>query len=239
MSKFELIDGTVSELVVRQDEHDFVFNATDKTSGAVAATGLAIGGLAGAATGAVLSSSEIAEQVDYFLCKVGEHSVRGRFGKVTFVDGDIVQIAVQRENNNLQAYAVVRPCDQTVWMHPHCGRGSIAFYKYAFKSIFLLSTIAPACLFGMLDIFVSDNSVGVYAWLLMSLTSALLCGAILTFVASRFFQFAKLSDDIFASLKWNEPPNIDLPKRLRDASKSFTNEQQRQYHPYARWVFKY
>jgi hypothetical protein len=108
VSKFELIDGTVSELVVRQDEHDFVFNATDKTSGAVAATGLAIGGLAGAATGAVLSSSETAEQVDYFLCKVGEHSVRGRFGKVTFVDGDIVQIAVQRENNNLQAYAVVR-----------------------------------------------------------------------------------------------------------------------------------
>jgi hypothetical protein len=240
MSTFKLISGVVSGLVIRQDEHDFVFNETDKATGAVAATGLAIGGLAGAATGALLSSNDTVDQVDYFLCKIGEHEVRGRFGKVSFTDGDAVQAAALQKNNHFNAYAVVRPNDRSVWMHPHCGRGSVAYKRHTQKILAFCALGVPALLVGAFMIYAmlqSANPFPIWFWFLSFVLITF--GSISFFVASRFAQFAKLSDEIFSVLRWPEPESVDLPQRLRDASKSLTIEQRRQYHFYARWVFKY
>jgi hypothetical protein len=239
---FEVIRGLVTELQVRQDEEDFVFSGGDKVMGGVTAAGLALGGLAGAATGAALSTSDAAERVDFFVCMVGGRAVKGRFGKVSFADGDAVEVVGSVSKEVLDAFAVVRPGDRTVWMHPHCGRGSATYKAYCTRAISLASLFVPAVFvvplmtYGQIRI---GNPIPIWFWLLNFLLLALLVAAVLAFVASRFNKFARLSDDIFAALSFDNPCDVDLPKTLRKASKSFTSLEGMNFHPYARWVYKY
>lgn len=233
------VRGVVSNLRVRQSEEDFVSNTADKTAGAAVAVGLVAEGLAGAATSAAFSSADMAERVDFFACQVAEHVVRGRFGKVSFSDGDFIEVVCQPAAHALDAFAVRRPSDRTIWMHPHCGRGSTACRRFAIKSILLLSFGFPLILCGLLDLFVSDQPMGVAVWLAMSAVGAVLVATVLLFVASRFLGFARLSNDIFAALDFDKPPEVDLPRHLSDASKMFSNTERFNYHPYARWVYKY
>jgi hypothetical protein len=236
---FKLIRGEVSSLQVRQDKEDFVFTAIDKTAGGVAAAGLAIGALAGAATGALLSAEDTEERVDFFVCMVAGQRTCGRFGKVTFSDGDVVEVVGSPGEECFHAYAVVRPADRTVWMYPHCGRGTTAYKRYSTVAILLLSVLGPAFIFGLLDLVGSDNPFDFAFWLESTAICALVSAAVLAFTSSRFTKFARLSNDIFTTLRFDKPDEVDLHKRLREASKSLPSSERVNYHPHARWVYKY
>jgi hypothetical protein len=237
--QFTLIKGIISELQVRQSEEDFVVSNSDKAAGGAAAAGLAIGGLAGAATGALLSSGDTADKVSIFVCKVGNENVNGRFGEVTFSNGDEVEVVGERHGNNINAYAVAHPSHRTIWMHPHCGRGSKAFITMSIKWILLLSFLPPFMM-GIIELWLSGQHAPLWFLLIiMPLSIGLVSGIVFFFVFTKFKKFSLLSSSIFNTLGFDKPDDIDLPQRQKLTLKNATNEERLAYHPHARWVYKY
>lgn len=236
--RLDLIKGVISELQVRQAEEDFVFTNADKNSGGVAAAVLAIGGLSGAATGALLSSGDTADKVYKFVCKVGDYIVIGRFGEVTFTNGDEVEIAGERRGNHISAYAITRPSSRTIWMHPHCGRGRRAHMIHSIRWIALVSYGVPFFL-ALIDYFVPSPSKGIAFLFLMPFLVGLIVAIVFSFVAARFKRFSFLSSEIFAVFRFENPDEVDLPKQQKVTLKNATNEERLAYHPHARWVYKY
>jgi hypothetical protein len=237
-NRLDLIKGIVSELQVRQAEEHFVFTNADKTAGGMAAAGLAIDGLAGAATGALLSSGDTADKVYKFACKVGDQIVIGQFGEVTFANGDEVEVACEVRGSYMSAYAITRPSSRTIWMHPHCGRGRRAYILHSIRWIAPVSYGAPFFL-ALLDFFLSSPSKGLLFLFLMPLFVGLIVATVFSFVAAKFKKFSLLSSEIFAALRFDNPEEVDLPKLQNTTLKNATNEERLAYHPHARWVYKY
>ena len=239
--RFRKISGVVANLHITQDKENFVQTRTDQAVGGAAAVGLAVGGLAGAATGAVLSSSDAADSVDFFTCTVDGQPVWGRFGIVSFKDGENVEAVGENTRQGFEAYAITRPSDRTVWMYPHCSRGTKAHVRFSIASILLLSIVGALCM-QLVFWLASDKSLegGVAIFLVVAfLTSVIGFALVGSFVATRFMKFAHQSNDIFAALEFENPAEVDLLKRLRAARKSFTSEDHLRYSPHVRWVYKY
>ena len=238
-NQFQIIRGIVSDLRVTKDGKNFVFTGTDKAAGGAAAIGLAVGGLAGAATGAAMSSGDTADAVDFFICKVGEKNVKGQFGTVNFANGDNVEAVGAYSGDQFEAYALTRPADRTIWMYPHSGKGTQAYVRSSLMWIFIICwLISPLTMFGII-FFSSGNLSPLWVFMILWLLFGLIGSAIFGFVAWRFMKFARISDAIFAALDFDDPPNVDLSKRLRAASRDFSNEERWNYHPHSRWVYKY
>ena len=217
-------------------------NDADRAMGGAAAVGLAAAGLAGAATGAALSASDTTERVESFTCQVDGRSVAGRFGKVSFVDGDGVEVlASASPGGGLWAYAVTRPSDRTIWMHPHCGRGSASYRNYCIGAIVQVSLVVPAVLVGAFAAYAWVEGVVLPTALFLAMFAAVaaILSAGLTFVATRFVRFARLSDAIFTGLGFDRPREVDLHRRLREANPPTEAKDRTSYHPFARWVYRY
>ncbi len=233
------IIGTVTNLQTSAASEDFVFGVRDRAAGNVAAIGLAAGGLAGAATGAAISSGDAADKVTTFACDVGTQRVTGRFGEVTFVEGDEVEVVGSVYADTFSALAITRPSDRTIWMHPHCSRGTKAYLRFCLRWIPALAVATPAVMFTAATFFSSGESPPWWFEVISIGAAALMLGVIQSLVAHRFYSFAKLSDQIFSGFQFDQPEYVDLPKRLSIASKSLSPEDRQRYHPWKRWVYKY
>ena len=243
VSRFDVVRGEVASLHVWQDDQDFVAQEGDSVAGGIAVVGLAAQGLAGAATSAAISSGSTADRVDFFTCSVGSHVIRGRFGKVTFQDGDLVEVVVQSGSGAAEAFAVVRPADRTMWLHPHCGRGTNAHLAFSVKWVGLASwVIVPIAVYLLAllgDVLIGGTQIPIDAMPWVVLANGILGSIVFGMTAVRFRRFARLSDEIFAALGFEKPAEVDLHRHLREASKEFSNENRLRYHPHARWVYKY
>jgi hypothetical protein len=237
--RFEVIGGVVSDLQIQQNEEDFLFSSGDKAAGGISAAGLALAGLSGAATGAALNSDTTAERVDFFACKVGDHLVRGKFGQVSFSNGDTVDVAGLQQCSYFDAYAITRPSDRMIWMYPHCGKGTTAYRRFCALWIPAVGFGVLGCLALLFNCFVADESASFEFLILLISANGLICSVIFGFVAARFYRFARLSNRIFIALGFDNPTKVDLHKRLRESGKTFSNVERLNYHPHARWVYKY
>jgi hypothetical protein len=133
-------------LAVGAGEEQFIGSQAHRTAGAGAALGLAAAGMAGAAVGASMAATA-RDSVEFFVCALDGYRVSGRFSKVTFRDGDEVEVVVEPQRDGTQsALAVRRLSDRTLWMLPHCSRGTGAHRRYAFG-------LFPRLLVGLLILF--------------------------------------------------------------------------------------
>lgn len=187
----------------------------------------------------MLSTGDTAERVDFFVCKVGDIVVRGQFGEVNFADGDVVEALGVRSGRHFDVLAITRPSDRTIWMHPHCGRGSRAYWRFSIAWVFFVSWVIAPLFFFFMDFFLMDLPASLTKWALIVPVVGLGLSLVFGFVVSRFAKFSHLSNDIFRGLEFENPEDVDLPKRLREASKAFTVEERFKCHPHARWVYKY
>jgi hypothetical protein len=231
--------GTVADLKTSATSENFVVGQGDRAAGSVAAVGLGAAGLAGAATGAAVSSGDAADKVTAFTCKVGSRSVTGRFGEVTFTDGDQVEVVGTEFDGTFSALAVARPSDRTIWMHPHCSRGTEAYRRFCLRWIPALSFLIPV-VFVLVMTMISGTREMDFWFFATTIASGTVAVAVLLFLLARkFLHFAKLSDQIFAGLQFGDPKSVDLPRRLSAMSSALTPEDRQRYHPWKRWVYKY
>jgi hypothetical protein len=179
------IVGTVADLKTSSTSENFIFGSGDRVIGGAAAAGLAAAGLAGAATGAAMSSGDAADKVTVFECKVGTQSVKGRFGEVTFANGDQIQVVGTVFKEELSALAVTRPSDRTIWMHPHCSRGTKAYRRFCLRWIPILSVGTPALMVTAATLFSSERAMPIAFLAVIVLGSALMFSLILALVGKR------------------------------------------------------
>lgn len=234
---YERLVGKVSELSTMTGRQDFVWRQGDRDVGAVAATGLALEGLAGAAASTAASQGDATDPIMTFQCRVGPYPVTGFLGNVGFVDEDEVIVLGQRQGDTWVARAVARPLDRTIWMPPHSGRGHRAFLKM------LLLGWGSACLLGsFLFAMVMDIIHGMpmdwFWWLTSSLVTGTMLMLVVGLVAWRVYPYAVMSSRLFQALGLPNPSRVNLPRLTRQYLRG-TPDATSRFHPMTPWVFRY
>ena len=207
MSKsLQLIGGVVSGLTVHAGEEEFVRSVGQQTTGVGVAAGLALEGMAGAAAGTGLAASSAGDSVEFVTCKIGEQSVQGRFSKITFKDGDVLDMVISPQRNSLPlVLATRRSSDRVLWMAPHCSRGTSAHKSFALRLFGWL-------VLGMPLFFIIPSFAIIYiSDIPMDFDGVLFHGAIC---------LARQAEQIFAALGYPDPSRVDLPRDHKRYCKS-------------------
>jgi hypothetical protein len=216
-----VISGMVSGLAVHADEEAFVSDTGQRVAGIGAATGLALEGLGGVAVGAGQAASSARDAVQLFTCKLGEQVVQGRFSKVTFKDGEALDMVIAKPRNGLPlVLATRRSSDRVLWMAPHCSRGTLAHrnfsWQLAFHVFFWLLLGATLFSFGMEYINAQPGQFSLSFVLFMLAIGSSLAAIAAPYYAIRFYRqwlpFAHQAESIFAALGYPDPSRVDLPR---------------------------
>lgn len=217
----QLISGTVSNLMVYEDEEEFVSSSRQRVAGVGAAAGLAAAGLAGAAVGASFAATSAGDSVQFFSCDIQSQAVAGQFSKASFKTGDELTVVVEKQRNGIDRVVVARrPSDQVPWMVPHFSRGGKAHLRFATRLFWWLLLVLPA--FGVLSFLVLGiwaNHAPLKMNATMQLVGALSLGlgaSAALYYAIRFYlqwrPIAEQAELIFAALGYPDPTRVDLPR---------------------------
>ncbi len=226
MSKpLQLIDGVVSGLTVHAGEEEFVRSAGQQTTGIGAAAGLALEGMAGAAAGAGLAASSAGDSVEFFTCKIGEQPVQGRFSKVTFKDGDALEMVVAAQlSGRPLVLAARRSSDRVLWMTPHCSRGESGHrhFSMGMAGKLLVAFLCGGMAFIVLMQYLHDQTE-LIDWFAMTIVAGMAAIAA-PYYAIRFYRqwlpIARQAEQIFAALGYPDPSRVDLPRDHKRYCKS-------------------
>jgi hypothetical protein len=215
----DVLRGRIENLTVVADEEEFL-QAPSKQMGTATASALAVAGVAGAASGALLATTGSADAVQRFTCSVAGELISGCFSTVGFNDGDEVEVVGARQpDRSYYAYAVRRPEDRKLWMHPHCSRGSKAHWRYTWKMVAVTIAVGILIFEGVSmssldasDIIDGTRSFWMFFW------GALVFSIVLGLYLPLRFAFAMsssvaIAERIFAALGYADPANVDMEKQ--------------------------
>jgi hypothetical protein len=222
----KLINGVVSGLKVHAGEEEFVRSAGQHAAGVGAAAGLALEGMAGAAAGAGLAASSAGDVVQIFSCTLGDQAVQGRFSKVTFKDGDVLEMVIAPQRNGMPlVLAARRANDRVLWLAPHCSRGKKGHTKFAFLLAWKLLGLFLAL--GLIFIAVMEYFSASEPFKHLEFDLALITGlsAIAApYLSIRFYRqwlpIARQAEPIFTALGYPDPSRVDLPRDHKRYCKS-------------------
>lgn len=234
----DIIRGKIEKLKITRLEADFVFTDVDRAGIGGTAILAGLTGLGGAAIG--LASSETREAADATEFDIGVQHISGWLWRCPFNEGDEVEVVGEYIGDNFETYAVTRPCDRLIALHPHCMRGTNAhkqngikqwrddcIYKSSFFFLFLI----------VVDFFTEDYSISldfiIFVGALILISFPLFFAYLNWRLTSRWMKFARLCDRIFESLGWENPKEVDLPARSKaQRKKGETWEMGAFYHRY-------
>jgi hypothetical protein len=239
----KLIRGRVQELAVSAGEEQFIGSQAHRTAGAGAALGLAAAGMAGAAVGASMAATG-RDSVEFFDCMVDGQRVSGRFSKVTFKDGDEVEVVIEPQWDGTQsALAVRRLSDRILWMFPHCSRGMLAHRAFS-RRLFGWLVLGFMLFSGLFIVIMEWSSAESTNVRFLEFVGTLYAG--LSLVAAlygsiRFFAqwkpMALQAEAIFAALGYREPSRVDLENDHKRACMALGKK-----WPYSSdgpWIYRY
>jgi hypothetical protein len=216
-----VISGVVTELVVHTGEEEFIRSASDQVVGVGTAAALAAAGLAGAAAGASLATASAGDSVEFFECKVGGRLMTGRFSKASFKEGDEVMFIVpqQQADDPIQlALAATRKIDQTLWMAPHCSRGTRAHRAFVARMFVWLLVLAPLFIFAnylVFGVWLGESRLDVSQMHFEGGMSVAMGAVAAIHLSIRYYKrwlpVAHRAEQIFAVLGYPAPPRVDLP----------------------------
>lgn len=243
-SRFDVLRGSISDLIVSSGEEEFVQTTSDKIVGTGLGATLAMSGLAGAATGAMLAVSGSADSVQFFTCTVGDRRVAGRFSNVWFENGDAVEVVGESQRDgSFAAFAIRRKKDQTLWMFPHCSRGGSAHWAYAAKTVPLVTAVVMICiglLFVLADAVSEERSTEKFLWFMFWLVAANSVVVGLYFplkIGRKWRPFVTIAERVFAALGYENPSRVDMEKQNSLYWKKHAKPGEER--PVAPWVFRY
>jgi hypothetical protein len=214
---YEIVEGVVDNLVVFDDDVNYLANADQhsRTAGIVSVLQAAVG-----APGAVHSAqaaSDSGDPVEAFTMDLGGQPIQGSFWRTTFKNGDHVKAIGSRVDGVFNAVAVTSPADRVIWMQPHCERGVIEQRKYLIRN----SLIFVLVVFAVLAFLVKDKDIEFWFYL-VSATSLSITILFFTVVLSwkDLMTFAHCMSRVGASLALESPDNINLVRSTRKMIKS-------------------
>lgn len=223
----KLISGPVKDLTMHAGEEEFIRSTRQRAAGMVTATGLVIDGMAGAAAGSGLAVSSSGDSIELFTCKLGDQTVQGRFSKVTFKNGDSLDMVISPQRNSFpMVLAARRKSDQLLWMSPHCSRGLAAHRTFAWRlfgwlllgmPLFFFSPFLMWLLFTDAAVDIGSIEFGGGICIAMGLIAS-------PYYAIRFYRqwlpIAQQAESILAALGYPDPSRVDLPREHKRYCKS-------------------
>jgi hypothetical protein len=206
---YQVVSGTVSDLQVGSGEYDLSLGSRGETlvgGAAVLASAL------GAGVNPVAdASAEVS--MEYFVCKVGDQTVRGMFYKVGFAIGDVIDFVVSAdEDGHLIAAAARNPMQRLIWVQPYKTRGNVAQMRHdlLWGSLWSVGPPLAFVVYGFNDFGGSQGGAFILSTVFLSGTAI---SALINFLARRqFFALSYEATKIFKTLGFSDPENTDLPK---------------------------
>ncbi|WP_392562401.1 putative type VI secretion system effector [Orbus sturtevantii] len=217
---YQIITGTLSELEVFDTQAQFF--KSRKLAGLPAIGLLALGDAAAAAGQLSLADSNeeataYLNSVQYFRCKVGNIVVEGLFCRAFFTDGDQVEVVAEpRNDGSYFAYALRRPIDHRLWLHPNSMKGSKVGNKEAlkFSAMLILPTFIMMLIFMAFTNYSKDIFIKMFS---ISVLFSIVFGLFLYFFAkSGTAANAKIADKIFATLGYPKPKEVDMEQEIME-----------------------
>lgn len=250
IGKLIVFSGKVRNIQVVHDTKDFILSPVSKTIGTSAAVGLATIGLGGAAVSALQSSTDTGDRVQYFRCEVDGKLVTGCFSVVFFSDGDEVDIVATLQDDSIYyAYAVRRPIDHRLWLHPHCNKGRVAHSRSGNKISIYVGLISYLMTI-IMAVFLYDGNVRhtIIPLIIGLFVSSSISLFTYFYLRSGWSDYNILAEKIFSTLGYSHPELVDMDKESRQYFKDcikhgeYTyikeSEQDDQIH-IAPWVYRY
>ncbi|MET3135167.1 hypothetical protein AAKU55_005475 [Oxalobacteraceae bacterium GrIS 1.11] len=155
-----IIEGIVTDLRTAAGTVNLL--APWQSSMAAIGIGNVIGGMDIGVVNAAMLATYGGEDVEKFVCNIGEHVVLGNFECVRFQDGDEVQAVASRiDDDVLFVHAVLRSSDELLWMPYGINKGRQA----------VSTSIAKLC-----------GGVAIFGWVFVFIMFAFLTGVDKTFI---------------------------------------------------------
>ncbi|WP_392553312.1 putative type VI secretion system effector [Orbus wheelerorum] len=217
---YQIITGTLSELEVFDTQAQFF--KSRKLAGLPAAGLLALGDAAAAASQLSLADSNdeasaYLNSVQYFRCKVGDLVVEGVFCRAFFSNGDQVEVVIEpKDDGSYFAYALRRPIDHRLWLHPFAMKGSKVGNKEALK-LSIMIALPTFMIFIIFMIFTNYNKAIFIKMFSISVVFSIIFGFFIYFFAkSGTTTSAKIADKIFATLGYPKPKEVDMEQEIME-----------------------
>jgi hypothetical protein len=211
---YQVIEGVIDRLQTQATHVHYLKNIKQNQQFASA---VAMAQAAAEQAGAVLSAqaaNDDGDPVEGFTMQVNGRVVQGSFWKVTFKNGDSVQIIGEERDGIFKAISVTKPDQRMIWMQPHCERGTSAsaksiVTKASFATVFIF-------LFGVVCSFLMN--VPFSFTLMMSACLVTLIWSVMVIWSWRdFMAFAQEMNAVGVALGLPEPEKIDLFKSTKAA----------------------
>ena len=217
MLSYTIISGEIKGLQVGTTNIHYLDSISKNQS---LAAGVAITQAALGQAGSVLSAQAATDEgdpVENFVMYVGNMPVIGSFWKVTFTNGDYVEVVGKEINGAFKAVAIVNREKNIIWIQPHCERGTSARRRRLIKqsllfSLFILFLAFPLHYF---------SGVPLYFCLITSSASIPII-LLFTFGFSwkDFMAFSGEMNKVGGTLNISNPEEIDLFKTTQEACRN-------------------
>ncbi|WP_392553309.1 putative type VI secretion system effector [Orbus wheelerorum] len=220
---YQIITGTLTELEVFDTQAQFF--KSRKLAGLPAIGLLALGDAAAAASQLSLADSNeeataYLNSVQYFRCKVGDLVVEGVFCRAFFTNGDQVEVVVEpRDDGSYFAYALRRPIDHRLWLHPFSMKGSKVGDKEAFRYAFFSFLFLSFCgiIFTIIAAVKGYRLSTLFFWAITSICTIFTLSIIFFFfMKSGLSKGSKIADKIFATLGYPKPKEVDMEQEIME-----------------------
>lgn len=237
-----LVRGNLSRLQIEDTEENFVSTAGTGVAAGAAMLGLSAAGLGGAATGALHASSGGNDDVQTFIGVVDGKRIAGKFSKVWFADGDYLECAGELQaDGSYIVFAVRRPSDQTLWMFPHCSRGSKTHWRFAMKMSAISAVLLTSFLIVILMFYYGfalwnneDSYDGVVVFTIMGIVLSVYCTLK---IAIKWKPFIAIAESVFAAFGYADPAEVDMEQQDTAFRKNLAPGMNQPL--YVPWVYRY
>lgn len=218
---YQIICGRISELKVT--DTDARLFKSNKLAGLPALGFLALGDSAAAASQVGLADDnqddvDYLNSCQYFSCKVGKLTVVGLVSRAFFNNGDNVEVVVEPlDDGSYFAYALRRPIDHRLWLHPNSMQGTDIGKKEAFRQglfIFILGIVFYTIFSFWLLFDTGDFIYFIWSYPLYIFLIFLFSLCIYFCMKKGLNTGSKIANKIFATLGYPHPERVDMDQEF-------------------------
>lgn len=213
MTQLRRLAGVVANLVITSTSEELVFSEQDRSRLGLAAVGAAAVGEAVSSTILSSGSSGAEMRMEYFSCLVNGTRIVGKFHKVGFSDGEVVEFVLQEdvETGTLVCRAARSEARRILWMMPYCSRGHVAQKRSSVKWSFIFALGATVVAAIAEHVFTQDVPNEPLLSIAMFYLATFIGMLVVNLAArSRFYPHAHSATEVFASLGYPNPELVDL-----------------------------
>lgn len=226
MHGFLKISGTITNLKKCRKAASFLFTARDQKNIQIGAIASAFADITGQAAALSHHASSMEEDADFVQFELDGRNVSGWLWGSPFQNGDCVEAAVRKHGERYELFGLQNADERVIALYPHCSRGSRSHYRLTFKGTVLANLIFFGLYF-LVTITLDDDKRPLTAQLIPGWEGACILLGMFIFItgsslkiARKWMPFARLTEQVLATLGFPEPSEIDLVKSSRGLRKA-------------------